>query len=309
MEQGHKCICRSIIHILTYRLPKPLLKLCRNEQLAYSLMEPCVGTHIYSPEDICREPCLRTLTEHDVHEHFLKLFIPPVKLRLYPIFRYYSISIAAAIPVITQYILRQFLLVERYYVASVYPHGVIFIHDPEISVKKCPVPLRTHGSSVIILACLPLDYAVYRSVEILQQMIRHPSRQMLQLLLEKLRRNVLFILQKCLKPLADHRLCYIPIVFLNLIKKLLRIRTVALSEFAGFRIECLSHFICNLLLLLKLKSCLLVFCHCNPFLYILYVTDTSNPVRVLPHPACQHCEADKCDFITLVKLFFPVKLC
>ena len=183
MEQGHKCICRSIIHILTYRLPKPLMKLCRNEQPAYSLMEPCVGAHIYSPEDICREPCLRALTEHDVHEHFLKLCIPPVELRLYPIFRYYSI---ATIPVIAQYILWQFFPVERYYVASVYPHGVIFIHDSEISVKKCPIPLCTHGSSVIILACLPLDYAVYRSVEILQQMIRHPPRQMLQLLPEEL---------------------------------------------------------------------------------------------------------------------------
>ena len=203
MEQGHKCTCRSIIHILTYRLPKPLLKLCRNEQLAYSLMESCVGAHIYSPEDIGREPCLRTLTEHDVHEHFLKLCIPAVELRLYPIFRYYSISVAAAIPVIAQYILRQFLPVERYYVASVYPHGVIFIHYPEISVKKCPISLRTHGSSVIILACLPLDYAVYRSVEILQQMIRHPPWQMLQLLPEEFRGYILFILKKCLKSLAD----------------------------------------------------------------------------------------------------------
>ena len=203
MEQGHKCTCRSIIHILTYRLPKPLLKLCRNEQLAYSLMESCVGAHIYSPEDIGREPCLRTLTEHDVHEHFLKLCISPVELRLYPIFRYYSIPIAVAIPVIAQYILRQFLPVERYYVASVYPHGVIFIHNPEISVKKCPVPLRTHGPSVIILACLPLDYAVYRSVEILQQMIRNPPRQMLQLVPEEFRRYILFILKKCLKSLAD----------------------------------------------------------------------------------------------------------
>ena len=295
MEQGHKCTCCSIIHILTYRLPKPLLKLCCNEQLAYSLVEPCVGAHIYSPENIGREPCLRTLTEHDVHEHFLKLCIPPVELRLYPIFRYYSIPIAVAIPVIAQYILRQFLLIERYYVAAIYPHGVIFIHDPEISVKKCPIPLRTHGSSVIILACLPLDYAVYRSVEILQQMIRHPPRQMLQLLPEEFRRNILFILKKCLKSLADHRLFYISIVIIHLLKKLLRIRTVALSELHRILVKCLSHFICDLLLLLKLKPCLLVLRHCNPFLY------------VLPHSARQHCEADKCDLISFAKLLVSVK--
>ena len=108
-------------------------------------------------------------------------------------------------------------------------------------------------------------------------MIRHPPRQMLQLLPEEFRGYILFILKKCLKSLANHRLFYISIVIIHLLKKLLRIRTVALPELRGILVKYLSHFICDSLLLLKLKSCLLVLRHCNPFLLSTYHLRKSCP--------------------------------